>query len=99
MSRRVLSPAAPADLEQIRDYTCQRWHDGQAEAYVRVTQHAVELVADNPLIGRSCDEVRTGYRRHTAGSHTPYYRVGAGGELIDVVRIFHKRMDVDLHLD
>jgi toxin ParE1/3/4 len=99
VSRYVLSPAAQADLEQIWDYTSQRWNDDQAEAYVRVIQHAVELVADNPLIGRPCGEVRAGYRRHTAGSHTLYYRAGAGGELIDVVRILHKRMDVDRHLD
>ncbi|ART70071.1 plasmid stabilization protein ParE [Mycobacterium dioxanotrophicus] len=99
MSRYVLSPAAQADLEQTWDYTSQRWNDDQAEAYVRVIQQAVELVAENPLIGRSCDEVRAGYRRHTAGSHTLYYRDGAGGELIDVVRILHKRMDVDRHLD
>jgi toxin ParE1/3/4 len=99
VSRYVLSPAAQADLEQIWDYTCERWNDDQAEAYVRVIQHAIELVADNALIGTPCDEVRTGYRRHTAGSHTLYYRVGAGGDLVDVVRILHKRMDVDRHLD
>lgn len=99
MSRYVLSPAAAADLEQIWDYTRERWDDDQAEAYVRVIQHAVELVADNPLIGRPCDEVRAGYRRHTAGSHTLYYRVGSGGDMVEVVRILHKRMDVDRHLD
>lgn len=99
MSRYVLSPAAQADLEQIWDYTCRWWNDDQAEAYVRVIQHAIELVADSPLIGRSCEEVRAGYRRHSAGSHTLYYRVGAGGEVIEVVRILHKRMDVDRHLD
>ncbi|QUR67788.1 type II toxin-antitoxin system RelE/ParE family toxin [Mycobacterium spongiae] len=99
MSQYVLSPAAQADLEQIWDFTSERWNDDQAEAYVRVIQRAVELVADNPLIGRSCDEVRAGYRRHTAGSHTLYYRVGAGGDLVEVVRILHKHMDVDRHLD
>jgi toxin ParE1/3/4 len=99
VTRHVLSPAAQADLEQIWDYSCEQWNDDQAEAYVRVIQHAVELVADNPLIGRSCDEVRAGYRRHTAGSHTLYYRVGAGGDLIEVVRILHKHMDVDRYLD
>jgi toxin ParE1/3/4 len=102
VSRYVLSPAAQADLELIWDYTCERWNDDQAEAYVRMIQHAIELVADNPLMGRSCDEVRAGYRRHTVGSHTFYYRVGrvgVGGDLVEVVRILHKRMDVDRHLD
>jgi toxin ParE1/3/4 len=99
VNRYVLSPAAQTDLEQIWSYTCDRWHDDQAEAYIRVIQHAVELVADNPLIGRPCDDVRAGYRRHTAGSHTLYYRVGADGHLVDIVRILHKRMDVDQNLD
>ena len=99
MSRYVSSPAAQADLEQIWDYTCQRWSDGQALTYVREIQRAIELVADNPLIGRSCEEVRPGYRRHAVGSHTLYSRLGARGDLVDVVRILHKHMDVDRHLD
>lgn len=99
MSSYVLSPAAQADLEQIWDYTCERWSDDQAETYVREIQRAIELVADNPLIGRSCEEVRTGYRRHAVGSHTLYYQPGTGGDPVDVVRILHKHMDIDRHLD
>lgn len=101
MSRYVLSPAAQADLDQIWDYTCQRWSDDQAEMCVREIQRAIELVADNPQIGRSCEDVRAGYRRHAVGSHTLYYRLGDTGDhlLVDVVRILHKHMDVDRHLD
>lgn len=98
MIRYVLSPAAQADLEAIWDYTCERWSVDQAESYVRDIQRAVERIAHDPLIGRSCDEVRAGYRRHAVGSHTLYYRI-VGDELIDVVRVLHKRMDVDRHLD
>ena len=98
MTRYVLSPAARADLEQIWDYTCQRWDHDQAEEYVREIQRAIERVVDNPMIGRSCDEVRPGYRKHTVGSHTLYYRI-ASVDVIDVVRILHQRMDVDRHLD
>ncbi|WP_193045220.1 type II toxin-antitoxin system RelE/ParE family toxin [Mycolicibacterium baixiangningiae] len=97
MNRVVFSPAAQVDLEQIWDCTCDRWDADQAERYIRVLQRAVERVADNPLIGRACDEVRVGYRRHAVGSHTLYYRVA--GDLIVVVRVLHKRMDVDQHLD
>lgn len=99
MSRYVLSPAAQSDLDQIWDYTCERWSEDQAETYVREIQRAIELLADNPLIGRSCNEVRAGYRRHAAGSHTLYYRVSAGEDLVDVVRILHKHMDVERYLD
>lgn len=85
-------------LEQIWDYTKQRWGDDQAERCTRELQLAIQLVADKPLIGRPCDDVRAAYRKHAVGFHTLYYRVAAGG-LIDVVRILHKRMDVDEHLD
>jgi len=99
VSRRyVLSPAAQADLEQIWDYSCERWSVDQAEKYVRGIQRAIERVVDNPLIGQSCEEVRAGYRRHGVGSHSLYYRI-ASGDLIDVVRVLHQRMDVDRHLD
>jgi toxin ParE1/3/4 len=96
--RYVLSPAAAADLEQIWDYTCERWGGDQAEKYVREIQRAIDRIVDNPLIGQSCDEVRAGYRRHAVGSHTLYYRI-ASGDLIDVVRVLHNWMDVDRHLD
>jgi toxin ParE1/3/4 len=96
--RYVLSPAAQADLEDIWDYTCERWSVDQAESYVRDFQRAVERITHEPLIGRSCDDVRAGYRRHAVGSHTLYHRI-VGDDLIDVVRVLHKRMDVDRHLD
>lgn len=50
------------------------------------------------MIGRACDEVRAGYRKHAVGSHTLYYR-NASADVIDVVRILDQRMDVDRHLD
>ncbi len=65
---------------------------------MRETQRAIERVVDNPMIGRACDELRPGYRKHAVGSHTLYYRI-VSGDVIDVVRILHQRMDVDRHLD
>lgn len=98
MSRFVLSPAARADLERIWDYTAGRWGEDQAETYIRDIQRAIERVASDPLIGRACDDIRAGYRRHPVGSHTLYYRTAPAG-VIDVVRILHQRMDPDRHFD
>lgn len=94
----LLTPVAQRDLEQIWDYTSERWSDDQAEACLRDIQRAVELLVDNPLLGRVCDEVRAGYRRYTAGSHLQFYRIAAG-DTIEIVRVLHKRIDVDQHLD
>ncbi len=65
---------------------------------MREIQRALERLADNPMIGRTCDDVRTGYRKHSVGSHTLSYRIAAV-RVIDVVRMLHQRMDVDRHLD
>ncbi len=97
MSRYVLSPAARADLEGIWDYTSERWDDRQAEEYLREIQRAVERISENPKLGLACDEVRTGYRKHSVGPHTLYYRIVGG--VIDVVRTLHERMDIDRHFD
>jgi len=93
-----LSPAARVDLDDIWDYTCERWDAKQAEKYLREIQRAIERITDNPQIGRSCDDVRPGYRKHAVGSHSLYYRI-TDADLVDVVRILHQRMDVDRHLD
>lgn len=98
MSRYVLSPAACADLEQIWDYSSERWDDDQAEECLREIQPAIQRVVSNPTIGRPCNDVRPGYRKHAVGSHTLYYRIGSD-EVIDVVRVLHQRMDADRHLD
>jgi toxin ParE1/3/4 len=97
VSRYLLSPAAQADLEQIWDYTHDRWGVDQAEEYLRELQCAIERAAANPQIGRACDEIRPGYRKLAAGSHTLFYRATADG-LVDVVRVLHQRMDVDRHV-
>ncbi|MGV9668952.1 type II toxin-antitoxin system RelE/ParE family toxin [Nocardia niigatensis] len=97
MNRYLLSPAAQADLEQIFDYTRELWDAGQAEAYLRELQRAIERVAANPRIGRACDEIRPGCFKLTTGSHTLFLRLAAG-DIVDVVRILHQRMDIDRHL-
>lgn len=97
MSRYLLSPAARADLEDIWDYTRDQWDAEQAEAYLRVLQRAIERAAQDPRIGRTCDEIRAGYRKLAAGSHTLYYRLTRDG-VVDIVRVLHQRMDAARHL-
>jgi toxin ParE1/3/4 len=96
MSRFVLTPRVQADLEDIWSYSAQRWNVEQAEAYIRVVQRGVNLVADDPRRGRCRDDVRPGYRSYGVGSHVLYYREGRGE--ISIVRILHARMDPTRHM-
>ena len=96
MSRYTLSPRAQADIEEIWDYTAKRWSVDQAEVYLRQIKASIEVIAVDPTRGRTCDDVRAGYRKYPAGSHLLFYRTTPDG--IDIVRILHQRMDFERHL-
>ncbi|WP_454296197.1 type II toxin-antitoxin system RelE/ParE family toxin [Salana multivorans] len=96
MSTYRLTPAAQRDLSSIWDYTEERWDVRQAETYVDDIRAAVQRIADDPRHGRSCDEIREGYRRYGIGSHVLFYRQRPDG--VDVIRMLHQRMDPTRHL-
>lgn len=96
MNRYRLTPAAQRDLSSIWDFTEERWDIRPAEAYIAEIRAAIERVADDPRRGRTCDEIRKGYRRYGIGSHLLFYVESAEG--VDVVRILHQRIDPARHL-
>jgi toxin ParE1/3/4 len=91
-----LSPRAQDDLDEIWDYSEAQWGTDQAETYARQLQRAFETLAIHPTRGRSCDRIRKGYFRLSAGSHVIFYRMA--GDAVDIVRILHQRMDFERHL-
>jgi toxin ParE1/3/4 len=94
MGRFRFSRRAEVDLLSIGDYTLHKW--GKAQA-VRIGELEVccETLADNPALGRLCDRVRPGLRRHEHGTHVVFYRQERGG--IVVSRVLHQRMLSDRH--
>lgn len=96
MSPFRLSPAARRDLSSIWDHTQEKWGTHQAETYVTEIRVAVERIAASPDRGRTCDDIRSGYRRYAIGSHLVFYIETGGG--VDVIRILHQRMDPTRHL-
>ena len=69
-----LSPRAQRDVDDIWDYTCDRWGLDQADHYLSLVRDTVAKVAETPHVGRSCDDIRAGYRKITVGSHVIFYR-------------------------
>ncbi|MBN8943662.1 MAG: type II toxin-antitoxin system RelE/ParE family toxin [Rhizobiales bacterium] len=92
----VFAPRAALDIEEIFDYTADRWSVDQAELYVLQIKKAVETLATDPLRGRPCDDVRPGHRRYPVGTHTIFYRLI--GSSLTIVRVLHQQMDIDQHL-
>jgi len=92
----VLSPRAQEDLDEIWNYTEDRWGLDQAETYTRQLWKDIAVVANRPSLGRECKEVRRGYRMYPSGSHVLFHRQAADG--IDVVRILHERMDCERYI-
>jgi toxin ParE1/3/4 len=94
--RFVLSPRARADLEEIWDYTEDRWGLDQTETYTRALWQRIEAVARHPAMEQDASDIRAGYYKISCGSHVLFYRLIAEG--IDIVRILHERMDFERHI-
>jgi len=77
-------------LLSIGDYTLRTWGEPQAARYLGEIELCCHTLAGNPLLGRSCDDVRPGLRRLEHGKHVLFYRQETGGILVS--RILHRRM-------
>jgi toxin ParE1/3/4 len=84
------SRRAEADLVSIGNYTLRTWGEKQAEHYLHQLEDCCRQLAENPELGRTCDDVRPGLRRMEQGRHVLFYREASGGIL--VVRILHQGM-------
>ena len=74
----------------------ERWDARQAETYVLEIRSAIERIGELPNRGRAVDEIRTGHRRYTIGSHLLYFIESDDG--VDIICILHQRMDPTRHL-
>ena len=79
----------------IADYTLRTWGKAQAARYIRELEICCQTLADNPALGRPCDDVRPGLRRLEHGRHVVFYRWERCG--IMVCRILHQRLIPDRH--
>ncbi len=91
-----LSPLARADLEETWLYTLKTWSAARADTYHRNFVSAFEALAAGTREGGNVDHIRQGYFRLAVGSHFIFYR--ESGEAIEIVRVLHKRRDIERHL-
>ncbi len=91
-----LTRKAKADLKEIAKFTLKRWGREKRNLYLKQFDETFYLLAESPSLGKSCDEIRKGYRKFPQGSHIIYFKQSDKSQ-IHIIRIFHKSMDVDIH--
>jgi toxin ParE1/3/4 len=89
------SRRAEADLLSIADYTLREWGKAQTARYIDELEDCYQTLADNPALGRACDDIRPGLHLHEHGKHVLLYREEHGAILVS--RILHQRMLPERH--
>jgi len=89
-----VSGKAKTDLIKITKYTQLTWGKAQRNDYLKLMDAAFHQLANEPLLGVSCNYIRDGYRKRPQGSHVIYYKEHKANQIL-IVRILHKSMDVN----
>ena len=84
---------AEADIDRIAEYTTKAWGLLQTNRYLDQLEDSFQILAEHPLIGRSCETLQAELRRFEVGRHVVFYRTELGG--IRVVRVLHQQMIPD----
>ena len=96
MTGYLLSPAAQSDINDIWDYTLERWGARQAASYVGDIGDACAALSQGKHASRPV-AIRNGYHKAIVGMHMIYFKRANDASIV-VVRILHQSMDVEQHL-
>ncbi len=88
---------AEEDLEDIWVYSFENHGERQADKYHDRLIKGMDLLANNPALGISCDDIRKGYRHFQFDKHIVYYKVEES--ILVIVRVLHERMKPENHFD
>lgn len=91
-----LTQDAKLDLIEIRKYTKSRWGSDQTKKYTAALREAISLLAENPELGKSRQEVGKHVFSFPYGSHVIYYLKKKHN--IVIFAVLHKRMVPQNHL-
>lgn len=94
----TLTNKAKADLKSIATYPQRKWGKEQRKLYLRQFDDAFHMLSTTPVVESNCDFIKQGYRKFPSASHIIFYR-SVNQSHIEIVRILHKRMDVEGQLE
>lgn len=97
MATYKFSKPAEQDLENLITYTIETWGATQTEIYFNGLEKQAQLLAEMPGLGKTLYKPYEKLRAFPYEHHVLFYQDAPDG--IIVVRILHKNMSRDLHLD
>lgn len=92
MAKVVIRQKAIDDLNNIWDYTFERWSETQADIYYATIKLACNGIGENPDVGKEYYEVSKNLLGLKSGKHIIFYQ-SLSENKIEVIRILHERMD------
>lgn len=93
MGKYRLTKRAVQDLKEIWNYTFDKWSEKQADKYFRELLSRCSEIAEEPLNGKSYNNLIEGLRGIKVNRHLIFYRQLTKDE-IEIERILHERMDL-----
>ncbi len=93
MAKVILRQKAIDDLNDIWDYTFEKWSAKQADKYYATIKLACNGIGQNPDVGKEYDEINKNLLGLKSGKHIIFYQLLTENK-IEVIRILHERMDL-----
>lgn len=80
-----LSRLALTHLQKIKSYTVNNFSETQWRSYKGTLLTGFQMLADNPTVGRSCDDIYPNGLYFPVGKHTAYFTKEDGFILVVAV--------------
>lgn len=97
MAKILFRQKAIDDLNDIWNYTTERWSVDKADKYYASMKLACSGIGENPDIGKKYDGIKKSLRGFKSGRHIIFYK-STPKDKIEIIRILHERMDLKTRL-
>ena len=93
MAKVILRQKAIDDLNNIWDYTFEKWSEKQADKYYSIIKMACNWIGENPEIGKEYEGISKNLLGIKSEKHIIFYQQ-VSNDRIEIIRILHERMDL-----
>jgi toxin ParE1/3/4 len=93
MPKYQLTSLSNRDLNEIWEYTFQKWSIKQADKYYDLLIESFNHIAVDPNCGKNYDGVEPKLRGLKTGRHIIFFEL-INDDTIEISRVLHQRMDI-----